>query len=377
MKFLVIPLLLFCNLGFSQSFEQLRASAASNLNRKDYCAALTDFKAAFAIKVAPGPYDYIGGVSAAANCNAKPLALQWLQKSFEAGLGKSEEEITYLETNESFRSIADTEAFKSILKRMKERLAEKEADKKAAVDAWNKAITAHQLPPQQPYQHAPQGYALYFTQVDDQQVPFVVYVPNSYDPVKPSTTIVFLHGGVNSVQDYYYKNPDVATEPIFSIGEAFNAIIIYPFAKKDFGWMNQKKAFENIFTILKETEGIYNVDTSRIYLGGMSNGGTATFWFASQKDTPFKAFYAFGANPVLKIEEIDFANISNSHPLYTIHSKDDEVFKYDEVISIYNANKKKAVGWKFETIEKGSHGFIYDPENGPAILYRFFKELLK
>jgi hypothetical protein len=53
----------------------------------------------------------------------------------------------------------------------------------------------------------------------------------------------------------------------------------------------------------------------------MSNGGTATFWFASRKGTPFKAFYAFAPNPVLNIGAIPFENITKDHPLYTINAK--------------------------------------------------------
>lgn len=377
MKFLVLPFLLFCNLAFSQSFEELRASAASNLNKKDYCAALANLKAAFSQKATLGQYDYISGVSAAANCNDIPLALKWLRKSYELGLGKDDEEIRYLETHESFKNISETDDFKAILKEMKQRLAVKEKQRKEATAAWNKAIIDHQIQAQVPFQKAPEGFALYFTEADEQQAPYIVYVPKSYDPSKPATTIVFLHGGVSAVSEYYYKDPNVGAEPIFSIGEQFQSIIIYPFARKDFGWVNQVKAFENVFTIVKKVEERYNVDTARIYLGGMSNGGTATFWFASRESTPFRAFYAFAANPVLKIGEIDFSKITSAHPLYTLHSKDDETFRYEDVIRIYNQNKKKAVGWKFQTIRKGSHSFIYDPEEGPKVLRSFFADFLK
>lgn len=141
--------------------------------------------------------------------------------------------------------------------------------------------------------------------------------------------------------------------------------------------MNQIKAFENIFTILNDVEKKYNVDKNKIYLGGMSNGGTATFWFASRKDTPFKAFYAFAPNPVLNIGAIPFENITKDHPLYTISAKDDYVFGYNEVLKVYNDNKSKAKGWNFQTLETGSHEFIYKPEISKELLMRFFSEILK
>ncbi|RFS20477.1 hypothetical protein DVR12_18075 [Chitinophaga silvatica] len=377
MKILLFPCLLFCNLAFSQTYDELRASAASNLNKKDYCAALSDLKIAFTKKSKIGPYDYISGVSAAANCNDIPLALKWLKKSYDLGLGTNQEEISFLETNESFKNIFGTEAFLSVLKDMKLRLAESEKKKKEDAAAWNKEIVDHQIQAQVPFQKASEGFALYFTKVDELEVPYIVYVPKGYNPATSYPAIVFLHGGVVSVNEFFYKSSDVRKEPIFSIGEQFQSIIIYPFAKKDFGWVNQEKAFENVFTVVRMVEAKYNVNKERIYLGGMSNGGTAAFWFASQKETPFRAFYAFSANPILKIGAINFENITSKHPLYTIHSKDDEAFKYNEVARVYKENKSKAEGWKFETIKEGTHGFIYDPEIAAKLLSKFFSEVLK
>lgn len=377
MRILLLPFLFITHLACAQSFDELRASASANLKKKDYCAALTDLKAAFTKKSALTAYDYLSGVSAAANCNDTSLALKWLKASYDGGLGKDQSEIAYLENNESFKPLAATAAFQDILKRMKDRLAAKEKQQQEAADAWKKAIVRHQVPAGTPFQQAPEGFALYFTEAEGQQVPYVVYIPKGYDPSKRYPAIVYLHGGVNAVSDYYFNNPDVGKEPIFGVGEQFHSIIIYPFAKKDFGWVNQQKAFENIFNVVKSVRERYNVDSARMFLGGMSNGGSATFWFASQPGTPFRAFYAFAASPMLKIGEITFSNITAAHPLYTIHSKEDQTYKYEEVLKIYNEQKDKAPGWKFETIEKGSHGFIYEPGIGPAVLSSFFSRLLK
>lgn len=377
MKTIVLLCLLCFSNAFSQSYEALMKTASVNLQAKKYCDALLNFKEAFTLQTEIGIYDYVSAASAAANCNDTGTAVEWLKKGYKLGLGKDRNEFTFLQTNERFKNLGQNTEFKQLLADMENKLTQIEKLKKEEKQQWNEEIVKNQITESIPFNQAESGFALYFTEAEGLKVPYVVFVPKKYQSSKPVKVIFFLHGGVNSVNEFYYQNADVKKEPIFSVGNHFNAIVIYPFAKKDFGWMNQIKAFENIFTILNDVEKKYNVDKNKIYLGGMSNGGTATFWFASRKDTPFKTFYAFAPNPVLNIGAIPFENITKDHPLYTISAKDDYVFGYNEVLKVYNDNKSKAKGWNFQTLETGSHEFIYKPEISKELLMRFFSEILK
>lgn len=377
MKTVVLSCLLCCTSAFSQSYGTLLKKAAENLQAKKYCDALTNFKEAFSLQTEVGLYDYVSAASAAANCNETSTAVEWLKKGYQLGLGKSRDELTFLQTNERFKNLSLNTEFKQLLTDMEKKLVQIEKIKKQEKEQWNQEIVNNQIKESVPFQQASSGFALYFTEAEGLKVPYIVYIPQGYKASKPMQTIFYLHGGVNAINDFYYQNPDLKKEPIFPIGEQFNVIIVYPFAKKDFGWMNQPKAFENIFTILNDVEKKYNVDKNKIYLGGMSNGGTATFWFASRKETPFKAFYAFAPNPVLNIGEIPFENITKDHPLYSISAKDDHIFGYNDVMKIYNDNKSKAKGWNFQTIETGSHEFIYKPEISKELLTNFFSKILK
>ncbi|MBP2617571.1 prolyl oligopeptidase family serine peptidase [Chryseobacterium jejuense] len=377
MKTVLLSCLLCFSNAFSQSYEALMKEATSNLQAKEYCAALSNFKDAFNLQSEIGLYDYVSAASAAANCNDTKTALEWLKKGAKLGLGKSRNEVIFLQTNERFKNLSQNIEFKQLLRDLESKVTQIEKLRNQKIEDWNQEIIKNQIMESISFNQAPSGFALYFTEPEGLKAPYIVFVPKRYKSSKPVKVIFFLHGGVNSLNDFYNQNPDVKKEPIFSVGDHFNAIIVYPFAKKDFGWMNQQKAFENIFTILKDVEKKYNIDKNRIYLGGMSNGGTAAFWFASRKETPFKAFYAFAPNPVLNIGAIPFENITEDHPLYTINAKDDYVFSYDDVLKIYNQNKSKAKGWIFQTIENGSHEFIYKPEINRELLINFFSEVLR
>ena len=63
------------------------------------------------------------------------------------------------------------------------------------------------------------GHALYFTRVDTVRLPYVVYVPKSYSPRVATRLIVYLHGGVVSLKNFEYKDPDFVDEAIFKLAE--------------------------------------------------------------------------------------------------------------------------------------------------------------
>jgi predicted peptidase len=260
---------------------------------------------------------------------------------------------------------------------MKQAVVDKQLMDKKKSEDWLKTIDANKISAKskKKFNKASGGFALYFTQVDTLKVPYLVFVPKNYNPKKPTKTIVYLHGGIVNADQFNFDNPELGTgEPIFSVGENLNAIVIYPVGKKDFGWVNQKAAFENVLTVIKNAQQAYNIDNKNIVLGGMSNGGTATFWFASQKDNIFKGFYTFSALPKLEISAIDFTNLGQGKPIYSMQTKDDDVFKFDDVNAIYSAQKTVAKDWQMEVLENGGHGFIYQ-QNGKELMNNVFKKL--
>jgi predicted peptidase len=218
------------------------------------------------------------------------------------------------------------------------------------------------------YSPARHGFALYFSPADTIQAPYLVYVPEGYDPGRPWDAIVFLHGGVVSLDDFNDKDPNTAEEPIFAAGNSLHAIVIYPFAKKAFGWVSQQAAFEQVLQILKETGEHYHINKDRIALAGVSNGGSALFWYASRRPNPFKGFLAISALPKLETGPIDFSRFDPVKPFYSIHARHDEVFPYDSVNKIYQGEHDKAAGWQLDIVSEGGHDFIYEKDGEKKLL---------
>jgi predicted peptidase len=204
------------------------------------------------------------------------------------------------------------------------------------------------------------GYALYFSQSGSVNEPYLVYVPKSYDPSRPSPLVVFLHGAILARDSFQYKDPEIADEPIFSIADAFNTIVLFPFGRSDFKWSGRSPAYENVIKMIRQAEECYNINKQRIYIGGISMGGIATFWFINNKPELFAGFYTFSAMPRLPDQAINFKAITIDKPLFSMNAKDDPGFSYTEVHEIYEQHKAEAKGWHFESVETGGHRFIYN-----------------
>lgn len=370
--FTTILFILFASFSFSQNFEEQMATAAELVSKKEFCKSYEIFKSALQNEKQGGKFEYYYAAVSAANCEKTEDALNWLNIAEEKGLGLQKEEIEYLKKDKNLSELKNTQKWSSIINSMQKKYDERKEVEEKKSNEWVSKITENAIKERNlKFQTAKPGIALYYSKVDTVNVPFLVYVPKDYDISKPSKTIIYLHGGIISTERFNFDKPEITQEPIFGLADKFNSIIIYPLGKKDFGWVNQKKAFENIYTILKQVEKTYNVDKKKIYLGGMSNGGTAAFWFASQRPSIFSGFYAISANPKLEIGDINF---NFDKPFYEIHTKDDGVFKFDVIEQIYNKNKSK--NWHFESIENGDHGFIYQ-EGGNYILDKLISELLQ
>ncbi len=224
------------------------------------------------------------------------------------------------------------------------------------------------------FYEAPAGYALYFSKADTLFAPYLVYVPKEYNPLNSYPLVVYLHGGIVSIDSFEYKDPEFAEEPIFSIADKYDVIVLFPYGEKKFGWVKQPAAFQNVMNEISKVEETYNIDKQNIFLGGMSNGGSAVFWFITNHPEIFRAFYAFSGMPKLYHSNINYKNITTGKPLYSINAKDDEVFSFDAVKSIYEKHKIEASGWHFDSAITGNHGFIYG-DSGFIIITSLFDKL--
>ena len=108
-------------------------------------------------------------------------------------------------------------------------------------------------------------------------------VPKDYTPSRRYQVRVQLHGGVGRE----------ASDPRGdgSIGELAGdeQIYVLPYAWRDAPWWTNVQ-LENLRAILDSVKRTYNVDENRVALAGVSDGATATYYFAMRDTTPYSSF---------------------------------------------------------------------------------------
>lgn len=217
------------------------------------------------------------------------------------------------------------------------------------------------------------GYALYYAEAGNETQPYIVYVPKTYDPAKAHALIVFLHGAILARDNYYHHtDPSIADEPIFTTANANNALILFPFAKAGFSWPSSVAANENILKMIAQVKANYNVTSNRVYIGGISMGGSGTYWFINNKASQFAGFYTFSGMPT----DLRVSNITKDRPLFTMNAIDDPGCPYDEIHSFYQAHISEAKYWHIGSVATGGHRFIYNP-GGQKYVQQTISDLLK
>jgi predicted esterase len=223
---------------------------------------------------------------------------------------------------------------------------------------------------QYPASHLKNAGTVYHIKVNDTlTVPFYVYIPANYNPLKKTPLYVFLHGGVSRrpafMQSFMFYSTDqtILKKPIDR-----NAIILYPVARKDINWLYHQTAYETIIREISMVKSLYNIDDNRVYLAGHSDGATGTFWMATHQPLPFAAFLGFNYNPQSYFKNTLLGNLRNATPFYGISAQNDGVFNINLVTHIKNYALKIGANWKAFTLP-GEHGLPYDDTAGVAFAY--------
>ena len=151
-------------------------------------------------------------------------------------------------------------------------------------------------------------------------------VPGTYDPNRRYQVRVQLHGGVMG-----RKTSEPPGEG--SIGELAGAEQIYvlPYSWAGAPWWTTAQV-ENLRAILDAVKRSYNVDENRVALAGVSDGATATYYFAMRDTTPYASFLSLNgffmvlANPATGVQDELFPNNFLNKPFFLVNGGADQFY---------------------------------------------------
>jgi acetyl esterase/lipase len=199
--------------------------------------------------------------------------------------------------------------------------------------------------PGQALRPGPQVLA-FFSEVDDSDQPYALYLPRDFKPDKKYPLVVSLHGaGSNhrlNLRRVFGKTnlpgeTDVEASRYFPGWRDVDFIVASPLARGTMGY--QGVAEKDVYDVLADVKKRFPIDEDRVYLTGLSMGGGGTLWLGLTRPDVWAAIapvcpappegatdlagnalnvpvhiYHGGADPVVKAEGVrDFAKRLEGH----------------------------------------------------------------
>ncbi|MDO3629090.1 hypothetical protein [Mucilaginibacter sp. BT774] len=176
-----------------------------------------------------------------------------------------------------------------------------------------------------------------------------VYIPASYKNTQKSPCVLMLHGAVGRSLFTDIDNPNkFDADILFSTLKKQDYIVVRPVADRDkkFDWVANKfggrngkapnPTFKSLTSILVSLKKILNIDDSRIFAFGHSDGSDGAIGLAVYSPDIFAGFVAYNSmlNNIFA-KDFYIRNVKNSH-LYIVHSDLDDLRPIQQTRAIIN-----------------------------------------
>ena len=206
----------------------------------------------------------------------------------------------------------------------------------------------------------PKGLVRASRVVGDLTFNYQLEVPESYDSSKPYQLRVQLHGGVGR------PDPTPRSSGIGALAGA-EQIYLLPTAWAAAEWWTDAQ-LSNLRALLDVVKRQYNIDENRIVLSGVSDGGTATYYFSMRDTTPFAAFLPLnGAIPVLRntsmrVDGELFMNNMVNKPFFIVNGGNDPLYPTTLVEPYIQQMQKGGVEVKYLPQPDAVHNTAWWPD---------------
>ncbi len=194
--------------------------------------------------------------------------------------------------------------------------------------------------------------------------PYVLYLPEDYRGDHPFPVVIYLGGGGGNALLTAISNRDAADQ--------LGYIFVYPQARGN--WWD-KDSVAIVHSLLEEILKNYSVDRNRVYLTGVSNGGTGAFYDATLWPDRFAAVVSLmgaglqfpGAEPPLPISTMNL-------PLLFLHGEQDPIIPVEASRRTVDELKKlpREADLELHTFPGKQHEL--DLENDEGRTVQFFEQ---
>jgi predicted peptidase len=185
---------------------------------------------------------------------------------------------------------------------------------------------------------------------------------------KPLPLVVYLHGGIGANRN---DKGQKAFEMMNFIYDSIAMFAVSPSADVQNPWWSPN-GVERIKFAVKHMSKNYNIDSSKIFLCGVSDGATGVFYFAAaQDDSLFARYFAvsgFG-EMVLGNPPVITSNMLKSK-IYIVNAGNDRLYPTEKTKNFAENLINGGVNAEFKLYENEEHGFDYKQKEFDAFVQR-------
>lgn len=173
-----------------------------------------------------------------------------------------------------------------------------------------------------PLRNPEKGFIAKTIKVNDKSIKYIIYVPADYKSSIPRPAIVFLNGRGECGTDGFKQISTGLGPAITANVSAWPFIVIFP-QKQDYDtlWEDEDSM---VMSILDKSIADYNIDKSRLYLTGLSQGGHGTWAIAAEHPDMFAAIA-----PICGWGDSSIAAKVSKIPSWIFHGDADEAVHVD------------------------------------------------
>lgn len=214
------------------------------------------------------------------------------------------------------------------------------------------------------YQRQPTGRIPMPTRDGDLTLDNVVDIPSDYDPAQALPLRVSLHGGVGREAP---GRGDPPARPLNNRTRGGREIVIHPRAWSDSAWWRPQQV-DNILRLVERVKRDYNVDESRVYITGISDGGTGVYFFGMREATHWSACLPLNGHPLVVANpqtgadgQLYAGNLVNC-PLYIVNGGKDRLYPAASVAPLVDMFRRAGVPLVFQVHPDAGHNVDWWPQ---------------
>ncbi|ANP47680.1 alpha/beta hydrolase family esterase [Candidatus Viadribacter manganicus] len=170
---------------------------------------------------------------------------------------------------------------------------------------------------------------------------WIVYAPPTYDPAQPASVVVLLHGRPGN------SGGMASMTGMNAVAENHNFIVVYPdgidnewnaqfdISARDISLTGRRSTLPQddvgfLQTLMDDVAVDFNIDRTRLYLGGFSNGGFMSYRMACSAGGTFAAFAPVSGNLYSELSQV--CSRSPPTPILIMNGTADPSVPYEGVL---------------------------------------------